>query len=164
MPKPFTVDDLYLHRKVNSLHCVRGVDRAVCTVSSIDREGDAQRTHLWQFPLDGSGGWQLAYSDGSESSPRWAPQGDRFAFLSSRGGSSQLYVAPADAGAPERVGNFPAGVMNYRWMPDGQGFMVTAAVTVDPDLRGRRSSRTPPSRGKGAPEVAWRLPYKEDGI
>jgi dipeptidyl aminopeptidase/acylaminoacyl peptidase len=164
MPQPFTVDDLYLHRKVNSLHCVSGIDRAVCTVSSIDREGDAQRTFLWQFPLDGSGGWPLAYSDGSDSSPRWSPQGDRFAFLSSRGGSTQLYVAPADAGTPEQVGKFSSGVMNFRWTPAGDGFVVTAAVTVDPDLRGRRSSEPPPLRKTGAPEVAWRLPYKEDGI
>ncbi len=164
MPQPFTVEDLYLHRKVNSLHCVAGRDRALCTVSSIDRDGDAQRTFLWQFPLDGSGGWPLAYSDGSDSSPRWSPQGDRFAFLSSRSGSTQVHVAPADAGAPEQVGKLASGVMNLRWMPAGDSFISTAAVTVDPELRGRRSSRPAPARKSGAAEVAWRLPYKEDGI
>jgi dipeptidyl aminopeptidase/acylaminoacyl peptidase len=163
MPQPFTVEDLYLHRKVNSLHCVPAIDRAVCTVSSIDRDGDAQRTYLWQFPLDGSGGWQLAYSDGSDSSPRWSAQGDRFAFLSSRSGSCQLHVAPADAGTPDQVGKIAGGVMNFRWMPVGDGFVVTAAVTVDPDLRGLRSDTAPPSRKSSSAEVAWRLPYKEDG-
>lgn len=163
MPQPFTVEDLYLHRKVNSLHCIPGVDRAVCTVSSIDRPGDAQRTYLWQFPLDGSGGWQLAYSDGSDSSPRWSTQGDRFAFLSLRSGTSQIHMAPGDAGAPEQVGQFPAGVMNFRWTPAGNHFLVTAAVTVDPDLHGDRSGRSPPLRTAGSPEVVWRLPYKEDG-
>jgi dipeptidyl aminopeptidase/acylaminoacyl peptidase len=164
MPQPFTVEDLYLHRKVGSLNCVPGLDRAVCTVSSIDRDGDAQRTYLWQFGLDGSGGSPLSCSDGSDSSPRWSPRGDRLAFLSARGGTTQVYVAAADGGTPEQVGKFAAGVMNLRWLPDGSGFVVTAAVTVDPDLRGRRSSRPAPTRKGGAPEVAWRLPYKEDGI
>lgn len=155
MPQPFTVEDLYLHRRINSLHCVAGLDRAVCTVSSIDREGDAQRTYLWQFPLDGSGGAELAYSDGSDSSPRWSPRGDRLAFLSSRSGTTQVYVAPADAhagaDAAEQVGNLPSGVMNLRWLPDGSGLIVTAAVAVDPDLHGARSTRPPPPRKRGAP-------------
>ena len=164
MPKPFTVDDLYLHRKVGTLHCIAGLDRAVCSISAIDREGDAQRTYLWQFALDGTGGALLACSDGSDSSPRWSPRGDRFAFISSRGGTSQVHVAPADGGHAEQVGSFAAGAMNMRWLPDGSGFIVTAAVTVDPELRGRPSDRPPPTRKRSAPEVAWRLPYKEDGI
>ena len=55
--------------------------------------------------------------------------------------------------------------MNLRWMPDGSRFVVTAAVAVDPDLRGARAR---PAAAAGAqasaPEVAWRLPYKEDGM
>ena len=66
MPQPFTVEDLYLHRKVGRVHCVAASERAVCTASSIDRDGDAQRTYLWQLALDGSGGAPLPYSDGSE--------------------------------------------------------------------------------------------------
>ena len=165
MPQPFTVQDLYLHRKVNSVHCVPGLERAACSISSIDREGDAQRTYLWTFELDGSGNASsLACSDGSDSSPRWSPAGDRLAFISSRSGSTQVHVTPRDGGPAEQIGKLPAGVMNLRWLPDGSGFVVTAAVTVDPDLRGRRSSRPPPARKTNAPEVAWRLPYKEDGI
>ena len=163
MPKPFTVEDLYLHRKVGSVHCVPALDRAVCSASSIDRDGDAQRTYLWGFALDGSGGAQLPCSDGSDSSPRWSSRGDRLAFLSSRSGSTQVHVAPVDGGSAEQVGNLPAGVMNLRWTPDDKGFVITAAVTVDPDLRGQRAKPTT-GRKRGAPEVAWRLPYKEDGV
>jgi dipeptidyl aminopeptidase/acylaminoacyl peptidase len=164
MPQPFTVEDLYLHRKVGAVHTVPGLERAVCGVSAIDRAGDAQRTWLWQFALDGSGGGLLPCSTGSDSSPRWSPQGDRLAFLSSRSGGTQVHVAPPDGGSAEQVGNLPSGVMNLRWMPDASGFIVSAAVTVDPDLRGRRSDRPPAPRKVGAAEVAWRLPYKEDGI
>ena len=46
MPQPFSVEDLYRHQSVASLHCVPGVDRVVCSVSSIDRDGDAKRTSL----------------------------------------------------------------------------------------------------------------------
>jgi dipeptidyl aminopeptidase/acylaminoacyl peptidase len=163
MVTPFAIEDLYLHRRINSVHCVPGLDRAVCSVSGIDRDKDAQRTYLWLFDLDGGGGEQLGYSDGSDSSPRWSPDGSRLAFVSARGGTSQVYVVAAESGTPEQIGSFPAGVMNLRWMPGGDGFIVSAAVTVNPDLRGRRSDMPAPSRRSGSPEVAWRLPYKEDG-
>ena len=159
MPQPFTVEDLYLHRKITSLHCVAAIARALCSVKSVDRDNDGYRTHLWQFPLDGSGGAPLRCSDGSDSSPRWSPQGDRLAFLSGRsGGATQVFVAPADGSEAEQLGSLSQSVMNLRWMPDGSGVVVTSAVTVDPDLHGRRSSRPPPVRKAGAPEVAWRLP------
>jgi dipeptidyl aminopeptidase/acylaminoacyl peptidase len=165
MPQPFTIEDLYLSRKITHLHCVPGLDRALCTVRSVDRGGDRYRTHLWQFALDGGGGEPLACSDGSDGSPRWSPAGDRIAFLSARaGGPTQLFVAPADGSSAEQVGRLPESVMNLRWLPDGTGFVVTAAVKVDPDLRGRRSPKPPPARKSGSPEVVWRLPYKEDGI
>ncbi|HEX2539532.1 MAG TPA: S9 family peptidase [Caldimonas sp.] len=165
MPQPFTFDDLYLHRKISALSCVPSADRAVCSVKSVDRESDGYRTHLWQFALDGSGGAVLDCSEGSDSSPRWSPQGDRIAFLSGRGGgATQVFVAPADGSTAEQVGRFAESVMNLRWMPDGSGLVVTSAVSVDPDLRGRRSSRPPPKRTSSAAEVVWRLPYKEDGI
>ena len=163
MPQPFTVEDLYLHRRVNSLHCAAVAERAVAGISSIDREGNAQRTYLWQFGLDGSGGAPLPCTDGSDSSPRWSPLGDRLAFLSARSGATQVHVTPADGAAAEQVGKFDSGVMNLRWLPDASGFIVTAAVMVDPDLHGQRSDRPPPARKAGTPEVAWRLPYKEDG-
>jgi dipeptidyl aminopeptidase/acylaminoacyl peptidase len=73
-------------------------------------------------------------------------------------------VAPADGSSAEQVGRFSESVMNLRWTPDGRGMIVTSAVKVDPDMRGQRSSRPPPTRKVGAPEVAWRLPYKEDGV
>jgi dipeptidyl aminopeptidase/acylaminoacyl peptidase len=163
MTQPFTVEDLYLHRRINSLHCVPALDRAVCTVSSIDRESNAQRTYLWTFALDGSGGAPLPYSDGSESSPRWSPGGDRLAFLAARGGGTQVHVAPIDGQTSKQVGAFAAGVMNMRWLPNGGGFIVSAAVNVDPDRRGERSHLPAPPRTTGSPEVVWRLPYKEDG-
>lgn len=41
---------------------------------------------------------------------------------------------------------------------------ATAAVVVDPDLRGRPSDAPAPARSAAAPEVVWRLPYKQDGV
>ncbi|HYE40593.1 MAG TPA: prolyl oligopeptidase family serine peptidase, partial [Ramlibacter sp.] len=61
-------------------------------------------------------------------------------------------------------GELPGAVSDLRWMPDGKSVVVTAAVTVDPDWRGERPAGREPRQRKVQPEVAWKLPYKSDGM
>jgi dipeptidyl aminopeptidase/acylaminoacyl peptidase len=166
--QPFDVDDLHLHRKPEQLHCVPGLDVAAGVVRSVDREKDGYVSRIWRFPLDGQGGGvQITHGAGSsDRSPRWSPDGGQLAFISDRsGGPSQLYVMEREGGGEARqVGHFEQSVSSPRWHPDGQRLFVAVAVPVDPDARGRHSGAAGTSRAPGAPEVAWRLPYKEDGI
>lgn len=166
MPTPFEIDDLYLHRKVSSLHCVPAAPAALCAVRFAQREQDSHGSEIRSFALDGcSPGRLLSDGQGTDTSPRWSPDGQRIAFLSTRaGGSPQLFVMDASGGSLRQVGQFEQSVTQLRWMPDGQSLLVTAAVAVDPDLRGRPANSPPPERAATAPEVVWRLPYKADGV
>lgn len=163
MPQAFATDDLYLHRKIKSLHALAHVDRVVCDVRSVDRDKDDYATNLWEFATDGSGGRQLTFS-GSDRSPRLSPSNDRVAFISGRSGMPQMHCLPAAGGDARQVGRFERGVSSFRWMPDGQAWLVTAAVASAPVRTGPWEglpAETPPQLQV---EVNWRLPYKEDGI
>ena len=166
MKQPFEVEDLILHRRVVDLDCSTRAACAACTVRSIDRETGNASTFIWTLALDGSRAVQLTRGDGGDRSPKWSPDGTRIAFLSTRGGGSpQVYVIDLSIGGEaRRVGSFAQSVTDLRWFPDGRALLVTAAVVVDPELRGRRSSQPPPVRDVSAPEIAWRLPYKEDSV
>ncbi|MDB5929026.1 MAG: peptidase [Polaromonas sp.] len=159
----FTIQDLFLHQKLTDLHCLPGLGQAAATVQSVDREGDTYASCIWAFSADGSAPRQLTRGPKQDQSPRWSPQGDQLAFLSSRaGGVSQLYVMPLDGGEARQVGPARQSVSALRWMPDGQSLLVTAQVTKNPDLRGALGEAPP--RPGNAPEVCWRLPYKSDGV
>ena len=162
--QPFTVDDLYLHKKVSELHCCAASrDEAAAVVRSVDRENDAYTSQVWICPLGGEPPRQLTSGIGLDSSPRWSPQGDRIAFVSTRdGGSRQLYLIDPDGGEASACGPATSGVSAHRWLPDGKSLLLTLTLDVDPDDRGRRN-KAPHPRRKAKPEVAWRLPYKEDG-
>jgi dipeptidyl aminopeptidase/acylaminoacyl peptidase len=164
MNQPFRVQDLYLHQKISDLHCTTSSDAALCTVVSVDREADGYVSCVWCFPLDGSAPRQMTHGPGRDESPRWSPDGSQLAFLSSRAGSPQVYLMRRDGGEARPLGKLPQSVSNLRWAPDGRSLVVAAAVEVDPDLHGGRGREAKAPRKKNAPEVAWRLPYKEDGV
>ena len=66
--------------------------RVVYVRRGFDIMTDRSRTALWG--VDADGGNHRALTDGNSSvgSPRWAPDGNRLLFVSSEGGSSQLFV------------------------------------------------------------------------
>ncbi len=165
MAKPFTVDDLYLHLKITGIHCTtQGEALAACAVRSVDREQDGYISKIWRYPLDGGAATQLTHGPGTDQGVQWSPRGDQLAFISDRGGTTQVYLLPRDGGQARQCGEFQGAVSEIKWTPAGDALIVMAAVSVDPDWRGGRAGgRTPAKRSSTAPEVAWRLPYKSDG-
>lgn len=163
MTNAFSIDDLYLHQRISGLHCASGVPLAVCAVRSVDRDADKYLSRVWCFARDGSPGRQLTAGPGSDSSPRLSPDGRMVAFLSDRGGTTQVWLLPLDGGEARQVGSFDGAPGNLCWTPDSRALIVTVPVSVDPDWRGARG-RNPPARGAKSPELAWKLPYKSDGV
>jgi dipeptidyl aminopeptidase/acylaminoacyl peptidase len=161
--KPFTAEDLYLHRKVLALHGLAGQQAAVFVVRTVDREGDGYFSHLWCSPGRDAPPRQLTFGGWKDQSPRLGPDGKRVAFISSRTGVAKPYLLDMAGGEAKAIGRFDTAASTIRWMPDCSALLVTANVPVDPELRGRRSDKPPPKRGPKAPEVAWKLPYKMDG-
>ncbi len=165
MPQPFTVQDLHLHHQITDIHCAQGLDLAACTVRSVDRANDRYVSRIWAFGLDGSPPRPMTREQGLDDTPRWSPSGDRLAFLSGRDGASpQVWLMRRDGGEACQLGRFDESVTQLRWAPHGRSLVVCAAVRVDPELRGAPASGPVPERKVSAPEIAWRLPYKEDGI
>jgi dipeptidyl aminopeptidase/acylaminoacyl peptidase len=55
--------------------------------------------------------------------PRFAPSGDRLAFLAEAGeeknASAQIFVLPMNGGEPQQITDAPLGVEQFAWRPDG---------------------------------------------
>lgn len=162
MQTPFTADDLYLHNKVTDIQFSPDGNTLVYSVRSVDREEDRYRHTIWSVPVDGGAAVQLSEAmTGQDQSPHWSPDGKTLAFLSSRSSSTQIFLLPKAGGEASQISNFPGGVSDFAWTPDGRSMIVSSAVTVDADLHGKRPSAAIVSRSC-TPEVAWKLPYKSD--
>jgi dipeptidyl aminopeptidase/acylaminoacyl peptidase len=162
--RAFEADDLYLHKKITEIACAPDGKHAACVVRSVDRERDAYVSCIWEFALDGDGVAQLTFGPGRDAAPAWSPDGQTLAFLSDRSDGNCLYLLPRRGGEARQMPKLPGAIQRFRFTADGQSVIATTAITVDPDDHGHPAEDVPVQRAPNAPEVAWRLPYKADGV
>jgi len=86
--------------------------------------------NLWFAPTAGGEPRQLT-SSGRDSRPVWSPDGKRLAFLSSRDGTSQVYVISLEGGEALKLTSLSTGADNVQWSPDGKWLAFTSEVYPD---------------------------------
>ncbi|WP_101298064.1 S9 family peptidase [Halegenticoccus soli] len=139
---------------------------AVAFVRSVPKDDESYEATIYLVPADGGEARRFTVSEGVDSSPRFSSDGDRLAFVSTRGGGDdrpQLWVAPTDGGEARRVTNVPGGVENPVWGPDGTRIAFVGATTerereegLDLDVGAEEYERETPD-----PRVVDRLIYRQ---
>ncbi|MGA2810722.1 MAG: protease, partial [Candidatus Acidiferrum sp.] len=74
--------------------------------------------YLWSVPREGGDARQLT-TGGHESSPVYSPDGRWIAFAGEYDGNRDVYVIPAEGGAPRRLTWHPRQDVPVAWTPDG---------------------------------------------
>ncbi len=101
------------------------------------------RSSLWLLPTAACAPRRLTAGGEKDGNPRWSPRGDRVAFLAKReqegrkDSERQLYVIPAHGGEAERKSDFPLGIDDFKWMPDGK--RIAFISWVWPDAKGAKA-------------------------
>lgn len=103
-------------------------DRILFTtrISNAKREG--YDSNLWIIGADGKGMRQLTFATGADSGARWSEDGREILFVSSRGGSAQAWILPAEGGEARCLTPFALDVSDVRWIPGAHAISFTASV------------------------------------
>lgn len=100
------------------------------TVTTPDVEANRNASNVWIVPTAGGAPMQLTQS-GHDSSPAWSPDGKTIAFLSSRSGTSQVYLLSMEGGEAEELTHLSTGADIVKWSPDGKTILFTSGVYPD---------------------------------
>ena len=173
--RPLKLDDLARIREVRDPHLSPDGQWIAYVVSAINVKEDKSNSHIWMAGYDGKNDRQITWSEDSENSPRWSPDGKYLGFISSRPGKikgSQVWLLDRSGGEAMQLTELKGRLQSYEWSPDSKRI---ALVVGDPDPEAE--ANTPPSvegspsAGSGAaarpkapkPIVIDRYKFKQDG-
>ena len=155
-PRGITPEDYYSFEFISDPQISPDGKLVAYVLTKVDRKQNRRNSSIWMTATDGSHApWQFTTSPQTSNAPRWSPDGESLAFLSSRPESSaaaatpaatagaapaeppraQVYVLSMNGGEAKRITNLKNGVSVFRWSPDGMRLVVVSRIGPS-DIKG----------------------------
>ena len=154
--RPLVVDDLSSIKNVSGPRISPDGLWVAYTITEVDTAADTARSDIWLTRWNGAQSKQLTATAESEHTPRWSPDGQQLAFLSTGGDTNavdQLWLIDPKTAITRRVTSVVNGVSDFDWGPDSRHIAIISDVLPP-------GSSAAPLDG---PLVIDRMLFKRDG-
>ncbi|HWU85690.1 MAG TPA: S9 family peptidase [Kofleriaceae bacterium] len=129
--KGLTIDDMLAMQRVSSPAVAPDGRWIALAVRDTDVEANRGRFDVWLASTDGATVRRLTTHPENDTDPQWSPDGKWVYFMSTRGGSAQVWRIAPGGGEAEPVTRLPTDLGGFRLFPDGKRLIVTADVWPD---------------------------------
>src|ERR1700745_3482753 len=177
--RPFTFEDMMKLKRVGEPEPSPDGNWVIFSVVDIDLAANKKTPHIWIVPLVGdgaagvppAGGQHILIPDQDGDRPRWSPDGKRFAFISTKEGGSQVWIADFDAAAGSVTGvdkltSIATEASGELWSPDGKNILFVSDVypecdgSPDAEIACNTKEVEEPEKSKVKALVLHRLLYR----
>ena len=142
---PFSFEEMMALKRVEEPVVSPDGKWVLFAAEDIDLKANTKTPHIWVVPLDTAGAPPASsgteknsqerkiISDQDADRPRWAPDGKRFAFVSTKEQGSQIWIADFDGAsrtvtAKHRLTNIATEADGELWSPDGRNLVFVSKV------------------------------------
>jgi dipeptidyl aminopeptidase/acylaminoacyl peptidase len=133
-------EDYFAFESISDAHISPDGKQAAYVLTTVDRQKNRRDSSIWMVAIDGKSAPRRLTAEGANStSPRWSPDGSKFAFLSARAAAStsgtaadqaaeaprpQICILRMEGGEAQALTHLKNGAGAFQWSPDGQRFVT----------------------------------------
>ena len=137
--KPIAFEDFIRIKRVTDLQLSPDGSTIAFVVTVMDRDANRGASDIWLVPARGGDARRLTSSPAADMNPRWSPDGQAIAFISTRSGSPQVWKIDPNGGEAVQVTRISTGASGVIWSPKGTHLAFVSSVF--PDCRDDESNR-----------------------
>jgi dipeptidyl aminopeptidase/acylaminoacyl peptidase len=139
------IDKILTYRSLGSVEVSPEGARVVFVATVADLEENVMNSDLWLVEFATGRSFQLTRGPKRDNAPAWSPDGQRIAFLSNRGGKTNVWLISPEGGEAEAATKFEKlSVSSFQWLPDGSGFIFAAADPPTEEEEKRKKEKNDP--------------------
>ncbi|MFQ6076909.1 MAG: prolyl oligopeptidase family serine peptidase, partial [Candidatus Bathyarchaeia archaeon] len=129
------VDDLRRFVFVSDPQVSPDGSRVAFVHTRIDYSNDRYVKHIWVWDGESGRAEQFTHGTGSDTNPRWSPDGKQLLFLSKDrlqdNKKPWLWTMPADGGEARLVADLEEGISDPVWAPDSRRILFLSRVWTE---------------------------------